>query len=166
MTKQLLILEDDVSSIRKLEQEIRRLEDANADDPQIQQLEQQLEQMWSEQEQQQKVEAIQLKRHSEEERYDRLKQRITNKSGNYLNWMDWAESLYSIEETKDGCILTSTARKWTGDRGTWSYPAKIDCLEHIEKLIGQKIIDRNRGHGDTTRDLEVKHEVQGQKVTN
>lgn len=83
------------------------------------------------------------------DRYKKLERRVTLAGVNMAEWREWAETLYTITPTFE---LVSTAKQWKTQK-SWQYETEIDCLEKIEQLIGYKIYDRKRGHGDVNEDL-------------
>lgn len=142
-----------MNSLREVETRIARLEDVNPDDPRLEELNALADELAEKEVKVEEAFKANLAAREIEQRELALKERITSKVGNYLKWMTWAESLYPITEEAGEFTITSNAAKWK-EPVTWSYNTKIECLEQIEKLIGYKIQDRNRGFGDMSKDLE------------
>lgn len=72
------------------------------------------------------------------ERQAKFEARIIEKMGDMDAWLDWANSMYSIEEENNMLVVRSRAKDW--DK-SWSFDHRIECLEKIEQLIGYKIYD-------------------------
>jgi hypothetical protein len=97
------------------------------------------------------------------ERYDVFREtamvkRIKDKCGDVEGWFEWARSLYDIVPEANGTYtVRSKARNWKNTVEWTNLDRKIDAQEKIEKLVGYKIHDRQRGHGDVEKDMEKNH---------
>lgn len=83
-------------------------------------------------------------------RHYRLVKRIEDSGINYDEWLEWAMSLYSI--TSDFKVI-SKARDWKEEK-SWDCDSNVGARERIEILVGYKIKDRKRGHGDMLKDID------------
>ena len=97
------------------------------------------------------------------ERYDVFREaamvkRIQNKCGDVEGWFEWARSLYDIIPEANGTYtVRSKARDWKKTMEWTGLDRKMDAQEKIEKLVGYKLHDRQRGHGDVEKDMEKNH---------
>lgn len=142
-----------MTSLKEIEERIARIEDVNPDDPRLEELNELANELAEKEVRVEEAFKANMAQREIEQRELALKERITSKVGNYLKWMEWAESLYPITEEAGVFTITSNAAKWK-ENVAWSFGTKIECLEKIEVLIGYKIVDRNRGYGDMDKDLE------------
>lgn len=83
-------------------------------------------------------------------RHHQLVKRVTESNVDYAEWWEWAQSLYSVDSY---FRVVSKARDWK-EVVSWECDSEIGAKERIEKLIGYKILDRKRGHGNMGKDLD------------
>ena len=74
--------------------------------------------------------------------------RLEGSSISITEWIEWAKSLYSIEDM--GGMYTVTSRC---SDGVWELEYEVDALEKVWQLIGYKEYDRKRGRGCVEEDL-------------
>lgn len=78
------------------------------------------------------------------------------------DWWELGKKLYPITQEGNEWVVKSTAAEWKEEK-SWKYDYKFQALEQVELLMKYKNHDRNKGVGNSERDLEKWSEKFGHK---